>query len=448
VAAKDPAETGITYDIFRGSDIVFNGDIDGSVAPQRKNVIVIDGLQFSITGPAPGLKGFLATANAAGPLDPPDFAEFLFNGSGFPDPVANGLIPSGYFSSEDRAHGGYQQSTNSSAWGFHAGGAAIPYGDEAGPFNSGTTFIGRAVREGWGPIGSDDFEFRFTQACVDAMNGVFEEGDCLGWRAFDDGDWWMEVPFEVWDVGPTSDPSDDFRMIPAVCESACGAGTEDYKFDLGGDHPISGSDNDPYTDWVYIYKPQDNGAAPGEAGYNGFFFGTDDQGDRTFSRLILVNFNGGTLPDVNAPLPESGSVFKIVTKKPNAAGDQFTFNTTGYGVQPADAQLKQEQVKNIGIVPNPYKGVSLYERSQLIDEVRFTNLMSEMTTVRIFTLNGSLIRQMEKPAGSRTLTWNLTTDNNLPIASGLYLVHVQVEGVGDTVVKFAVVRKQTQLDVF
>ena len=120
----------------------------------------------------------------------------------------------------------------------------------------------------------------------------------------------------------------------------------------------------------------------------------------------------------------------------------------GFGVQEASAELKQDQLKEIGIVPNPYKGASIYERSQLIDEVRFTNLLAEQTTVRIFTLNGSLIREMEKPAGSRTLTWNLTTENNLPIASGVYLVHLDVAGVGETVVKFAVVRKQTQLDVF
>jgi hypothetical protein len=241
-------------------------------------------------------------------------------------------------------------------------------------------------------------------------------------------------------------------MLPLICENdpdlGCGAGTEQYKFDLGGDHPISGGTNDPMTDWIYMYKPEDNGASPGRDGYVNFFFGDEGTGDRTFSRLLLVNFNGGTYPDVNAELPEPGTVFKIVTKKPNAPGDTFTMNTTGFGVQPADAELKKDQVAGIGIVPNPYKGLSLYERSQIIDEVRFTGLLSEATTVRIFTLNGSLIRELTKPAGTRNLTWNLTTDNNLPIASGLFLVHIDVEEVGETVVKFAVVRKRTQLDVF
>jgi hypothetical protein len=168
-------------------------------------------------------------------------------------------------------------------------------------------------------------------------------------------------------------------------------------------------------------------------------------------RTVLYNWNGGATGDGFSPdqeRPEDGTVFRITTLKPNQPGDVFTINTTGYGVTPASADLKQDQLKEIGIVPNPYKGLSLYERSQLIDEVRFSNLLSEETTIRIFTLNGSLIREMLKPAGSRTMTWNLTTENNLPIASGLYLVHLDVEGVGETVVKFAVVRKQTQLDIF
>jgi hypothetical protein len=145
---------------------------------------------------------------------------------------------------------------------------------------------------------------------------------------------------------------------------------------------------------------------------------------------------------------EPGTVIRYVTKKPNAVDDTFSLNTTGFGVETASAQVKKDQVDEIGISPNPYKGVSLYERSQLIDEVRFTNLLSEETTIRVFTLNGSLVREWLKNEGSNTLSWNLTTDNNLPIASGLYLIHIDVKGVGETVIKFAVVRKRTQLDTF
>jgi hypothetical protein len=241
------------------------------------------------------------------------------------------------------------------------------------------------------------------------------------------------------------------------------------------DHGGSSSDNDPYTDAFYFYEPADT--SPGSVGYDKWVaeaIATDNGGNsespgaRHMGRFDLCNWNAGSVKAyieagcdaqvydtacgtgfmLGAERPEDGTIFRIVTLKPNQPGDTFTFNTTGFGVQPASAQLKQDQVDEIGIVPNPYKGVSLYERSQLIDEVRFTNLLSEETRISVFTLNGSLVREFLKNAGTNTLTWNLTTDNNLPIASGLYLIHIDVKGVGETVIKFAVVRKRTQLDTF
>ena len=118
------------------------------------------------------------------------------------------------------------------------------------------------------------------------------------------------------------------------------------------------------------------------------------------------------------------------------------------GFEPTEKSQAQlaEELDQISIVPNPYKGASNYERSQLVDEVRITNL-PETATVRIFTLSGSLIRTIEKNSTERHLVWNMTTDNNLPIASGLYLVHIETDA-GSTVVKFAVVRKRTELNNF
>jgi hypothetical protein len=65
-------------------------------------------------------------------------------------------------------------------------------------------------------------------------------------------------------------------------------------------------------------------------------------------------------------------------------------------------------------------------------------------------LNGTLIKTIEKTrVGEPSLTWDLTTDNNnLPIASGMYLVHVEVPGVGSKFIKFGFVKKRTQLNTF
>ncbi len=73
--------------------------------------------------------------------------------------------------------------------------------------------------------------------------------------------------------------------------------------------------------------------------------------------------------------------------------------------------------------------------------------MPERATVRIFTLAGSLINVIIKSGPETSIDWDLTTDANLPISSGMYLVHFDVPGVGERVIKFGVVKKRIQLDL-
>ena len=442
--ANKSAAAATTFDIKRNGTVIFDGSSTDEPAPQREKLAVIDGLQFSVVGPELGIKAFATVANAAGPIDPPDMAAFAFNSSGFPTLVGAGITPDGAYPFADRPNSGVQQSTNASAWGFHAGGvSSINFGSVA----EGGTFLARSLRgDNVDRLSFFDWEMRFTQQCADGINGTVEETDCLAWRAFEDGEL-VEVPFELWRVGigTFGDASDDVRLVPGICEAACGAGTLPMVYDLGGDHPISGGDNDPATDWIYWFLPVDE--TPGSAGYQDFFFGTAAAGGEVLARTQLVNFNGGVLPEVNAPLPESGTTFRIYTFKPSQPGDVFTLSTAGFEVAAATLAQKEENLETIGITPNPYKGASIYERSQLIDEVRITNLPTE-ATIRIFTLHGTLIRTLRKNSPERFLTWDLTTENSLPIASGMYLVQVEVPNVGSQTIKFAVVKKRVQLNVF
>jgi hypothetical protein len=429
--AKTPGgET--TYDVFCGSEKVFDGSLSGQPAPQSTNVFVVDGLEFTVSGPSPGLREFIVTANASGPLDPPDIGTFAFNANGFPFWEGPGGLT-------DRPTPGYQQ-TNPAVlgWGINVGG-----GD--GTFAS---YMDRSIisRGNLDRIGPYDYEWRFTA-----------EGS-LAMRFFED-DVMVQVPFEVWQTGIATpdDPSDDVRLIPFICESGCGAGATDLVFDITGDHSVSGGSDDPYTDWIYWYFPTD--MSPGSAGYDAYADGNahgDVYDDATYAdvccevlaRQVLVNFNAGSAPPYAADLPEEGTVFRIVANKPNQPGDIHTFSTAGLGAEAPSLALQQERLKDIGIVPNPYKGASSYEVSQIIDEVRFTNL-PDVATIRVFTLNGTLLRTIVKNSpGQRTLSWDLTTDTLLPLASGMYLIHVDVPDVGEHVIKFGVVKKRIQLNVF
>jgi len=136
----------------------------------------------------------------------------------------------------------------------------------------------------------------------------------------------------------------------------------------------------------------------------------------------------------------------IRVMKPNLPGDVFTVNTADYAAETGNTQVLKDVLAEIGMTPNPYKGASAYETINTQDVVRFTN-MPEKATIRIFTLAGTLIRTIIKNSPDTWIDWDLRTDTGLPIASGMYLVHVEVPGVGEKVIKFGVVKKRIHLDL-
>lgn len=118
-----------------------------------------------------------------------------------------------------------------------------------------------------------------------------------------------------------------------------------------------------------------------------------------------------------------------------------------------------EALAAINVAPNPYYGFSEYETSQFTNTIKITNLPPECT-VTIFSIDGRFIRQYKRnEAGENQFTnranpgipvtqfvpdleWNLRNSKNIPIASGVYLIHVDAPGLGERVIKwFGVNRK-------
>ena len=100
------------------------------------------------------------------------------------------------------------------------------------------------------------------------------------------------------------------------------------------------------------------------------------------------------------------------------------------------------------MVPNPYYNRSRYELSQFNRVMRFINL-PERATVRIFSLSGQLVRTLEKtdPTNS-VLNWDLQTENRLPVASGVYVYHVDAPGVGTIFGRLVVFMEKERLNTF
>ncbi|MEX0746837.1 MAG: T9SS type A sorting domain-containing protein, partial [Rhodothermales bacterium] len=263
-------------------------------------------LQWNFEGPPTGIGRFLTTANGAGPLEPPDTGTFSFNSNGFPTP--DGEPPHcsdeqivDYAICNDRPS--LAQQVGPGRFGINAGGGNGTY----------QSYLDRSVLGGGrslATLGSYDYEWRFT-------------GSSLALRWFED-EAVVEVPFELWRTGikTPDDFSDDVRLIPLICEVACGGGSEPMVFDFGGDHGVSGGANDPLSDWIYWYAPKDMSA--GDQGYRAYAqtlqagdpnSAFERLGDELLARQVLVNFNAGTEPLYPQPLPEPGTIFRIETAK-------------------------------------------------------------------------------------------------------------------------------------
>ncbi len=126
----------------------------------------------------------------------------------------------------------------------------------------------------------------------------------------------------------------------------------------------------------------------------------------------------------------------------NGGWPLYTFNTDG--IAPVklgnDGNVwtgnEKDLLKNIQPVPNPYYAFSGYERERLDNRVKIINLPGK-AEIKIYTIDGTLVRTLNKNDNFTTFVdWDLKNNKNIPIASGMYLIHVKIEDVGETVLKW------------
>ncbi len=424
--ARELAKTQAVEECITNYDIVntttgtkvFDGmqafELTGEAAPQGTDLFVFDGLSFSIVGPPKAAATIPGTGNFA-------FLEVVAPDGG--DPCeGSGLLGCPQMGG-DLLH----QSFNSTG--------------EYVMWQSGT-----GSQETIGAFSPNDFELRFTE------EGSYAYQPFGGFEAI-----W--VPFEFWDIGPTAtaddvgvnDPSDDVQMIPALfspeggrCEFDFAEGEDPFGLGWGAsDAAYAYYPTTTYEDWEAIVKPiveADPEGCPVLDDVDPDAWEAIDFGrTRPLQRIQFYAPEGTDVAELMGQ-----TVVRFITTKPHLPGDVFTMETEGLGVVRGDQATAEAAIETIGIVPNPYKGASNYEVSVTDDVVRFTNL-PDRARIRVFTLSGTLVWDEVRGAGNNE--WDLKTSEGLPLASGMYLVAVEVDGVGKKIIKFGVVKKRIQLDL-
>lgn len=143
---------------------------------------------------------------------------------------------------------------------------------------------------------------------------------------------------------------------------------------------------------------------------------------------------------------DPGDVFSFIWANPAKDNDVYAFDTSTLKV--GNASLAAGKLDRIRVVPNPYYTRSAFELNQFNRAVRFINL-PETCTIRIFNLGGDLVRTLQKSVQtSSVLNWDLETENGLPVASGIYVFHVDAGPAGSMFGRIAVFMEKERLNNF
>jgi len=125
----------------------------------------------------------------------------------------------------------------------------------------------------------------------------------------------------------------------------------------------------------------------------------------------------------------------------------YTFSTRDVATFTQQDTILSSILDDINVVPNPYYAFSQYETSKLDNRVKITNL-PEVCTVRIFNLQGTLVRTFMKADPLTSVDWDLKNERNVPIAGGVYIIHIDVPGGGEKTLKWFGIMRPTDLDNF
>jgi hypothetical protein len=119
----------------------------------------------------------------------------------------------------------------------------------------------------------------------------------------------------------------------------------------------------------------------------------------------------------------------------NGGKPMYSWSMDGLSTVTADNNKLKEALDLINVVPNPYYAFSEYERTRLDTRVKITNL-PDVCTIKIYNISGKLIRTFKKDNPVTSLDWDMKNSKGIPIASGVYLIHVEVPDAGEVILKF------------
>jgi hypothetical protein len=145
-----------------------------------------------------------------------------------------------------------------------------------------------------------------------------------------------------------------------------------------------------------------------------------------------------------AEVPRSGDTLNLPVLKPFLSSDEFQFTVAG---PKQDKKLANVALDDIKVVPNPYIAAASWEPRNTYSSgrgersIHFIHLPA-VCTIRIYTVRGELVKRIDhnSPVTNGTADWDLLSKDQLDVSYGIYIYHIQADGIGEKLGKFAVIK--------
>ncbi|MBL0341629.1 MAG: hypothetical protein IPP71_12215 [Bacteroidetes bacterium] len=141
----------------------------------------------------------------------------------------------------------------------------------------------------------------------------------------------------------------------------------------------------------------------------------------------------------------------------------YEFGTQSLAPVQQNTSIASEALNQINVVPNPYYAFSSYEQNQLDNRIKIVNLPANCE-VTILTQSGVLVRKFKRDVlidnsegmiennasinQETALDWDLKNFKGIPIASGIYLIHIDAGKFGSRTLKWLGMLRPIDLDTF
>jgi len=235
-----------------------------------------------------------------------------------------------------------------------------------------------------------DLEIRFTEGGQKATKYQRRHNDSL-----------ITIPFEIWDI------ERNFQLCIGIKDNNKSGGIQDTSWEDWEERLD--------LDWVIVF-------------------------DRDYE----------TYADTLQPLsdnPNSSWVWQFNDESRFSVGDRLTLHFVNpintsidawqWSTDVAGMSYDEDALDQIQVFPNPYFGYHTDQTTSSGSYVTFSNLPGQECTIRIYNLGGQLVRRFDHESGSYE-NWNLQNEHGHPVASGIYIVHIEVPDLGNRILKVAI----------